>query len=57
MTNYAIEKYATPIGSITDVAAAMETLIETVVNSKTIRYYAILPYGSGSFIGVIHYDT
>lgn len=57
MTLYTITKKQIAPGSLDEVSAAMETYIETIDTTKTIRLYAIFQYGSGSYQGVIHHDT
>jgi len=59
MANYAITTY-TVTGDYATVAAALETKIETVTNTKVIRYWDILviPKGGGAVcIGILQYDT
>jgi hypothetical protein len=52
MANYAVTDHVTVQGSMVEVAALLETYLETVTNTFTIRLLQIEPVGSGQFIGV-----
>ena len=55
MTAYAITTYTT-VGDYDAIAAALETKLETVDDSKTIRLLNIVPRGN-EFFGIAMYDT
>lgn len=57
MVNHAVTTNVTAVGSFAAVAVLNETFIETIVNSKTIREIAIVPYGTGQFIGYVVVET
>ncbi len=57
MANYAVVDFLTALGDLETVMAAMEVHIETVDNTKTIRMMSIHAVASGTFQGVIIYDT
>lgn len=59
MANYAVTVYTTdPQNSVADAAALLETRLETVDTTKTIRLVTIMPRGnSGEFVGCAIYDT
>ena len=57
MANYAVTTYQTKIGSLADVIAAMETNLETIVNTKTIRAYELVHVGGDAFVGLVVYYT
>lgn len=56
MANYAITDHVTEQGTLEEVAAALETYIETVDNTKSIRYLRIHPEGN-LFRGVVLHDA
>ena len=59
MANYAVTTYTTE-GSAVVVAAALETRIETVDTTKTIRLYSIVQNqepSTNQCIGILVYDT
>lgn len=55
MANYVVTTYTTR-GSYDTVLAALETKIETVDNTKTIRLYDLKRQGN-DFVGILVYDT
>ena len=55
MTNYAITSYSVR-GDYDTVLAALETKLETVVNTKAIYLNSILERGN-EFVGVLQYAT
>jgi len=57
MTNYAVTDYVSPVGSAETVAAAIETKLETIDNSKTIRLVQVVPVSPGCFQAVIIFDA
>ena len=57
MANYAVTDYKTSESQLGTVIAALETKLETIDTSKTIRYIDVLPMGNGEFVGVIIYDA
>ena len=58
MANYSVTDQTTDSDSIEVVAAALETLIEAVDNTKTIRYCDIIPLPQqGKWKGVLIYDA
>lgn len=56
MVNYAVTDFRTSPGSASVVLSELETKLETIDDSKTIRYIDILPSGN-SFVGVLIYDA
>ena len=56
MANFLVTRFVTT-GTPEAVAAALETQIETVDNTKTIRVFSVLPRGGNDFVGVLIYDT
>ena len=57
MANYAVNDFVTSVGTLEAVAAAMETQIETIDNTKTIRLFDVQALASGMFQGVIVTDV
>lgn len=59
MANYAVEDFSTSIGTHAEVLAEMETELETVDTTKTIRAIGINPTGRDrdQCVGYIVYDT
>ena len=57
MANYAVTTWKSVISDLTTVLAAMDTQIETVVNTKTIRLFEVYHVGGGVYQGVMVYDT
>lgn len=59
MANYAVEDFSTSIGTYAEVLAEMETELETVDTTKTIRAIGINPTGRDrdQCVGYIVYDT
>lgn len=55
MANYAVEKYSVQ-GDYPSVLAAIETKLETVDATKTIRMVTVVPYGN-EVVGLVVYDT
>ena len=56
MANYAVTDFRTSVGNPSTVLAELETKLETIDDSKTIRYIDIIPSGN-SFVGVLIYDA
>jgi hypothetical protein len=57
MAAYAVVDYATPIGSLLEVIATMETKLETLDSTNnTIRLMDVKQLAGDSFVGVIIYD-
>jgi len=56
MVNYAVNDYATPIGSLDSVLAALETKLETIDNAKTIRLLEVKNVGA-DFRGILITDA
>lgn len=57
MANYAVTDHTTAVGSLEDVAAAMETYIETIDTTKTIRLFQIFRHSGAAFQGVVIHDA
>ena len=57
MANYLVTRYLTPPGPLPVVLLALETQIETVVDTKTIRHFGVYHVASDTFIGSLVYDT
>jgi hypothetical protein len=59
MPNYAVEDFVTSLGTHAEVLALMETELETVDDTKTIRLIGISPVGRDRdrCVGFIIYDT
>ena len=57
MANYAVTTWKSVISDLTTVLAALDTQIETVVNTKTIRLMNVYQMGGGAYQGVLVYDT
>jgi hypothetical protein len=57
MAAYLVTRYTIEKGSIEDAVAAMETQLETVTDTKTVRLAKILPTASGKYMVVLVYDT
>ena len=57
MANYAVVDYLTPTGTLVEVIAAMETKIETIDNTKTLRLVDVKQLSGDNFVGVLIYDT
>lgn len=57
MANYSVTKYTIVKGTIEDVITELETKIETVDDSKTIRLLQVLGTPDRQYMGIIIYDT
>lgn len=58
MTDYTFTAYQTGVkASVKDAIEALETQMETVANTKTIRLIGIEKAGTGGFVGYALYDT
>jgi|TARA_Y100000034_G_scaffold136090_1_gene210748 hypothetical protein len=57
MANYSVVDQVTKKGTLTQVADALETLVEAVDNTKTIRLLQIENVGGNQFQGVFVYDA
>lgn len=57
MANYAVNDWVSSITDLAVVLAEMETQIETIDDSKTIRLIGIHPVGSSICQGYIIYDA
>ena len=57
MANYAVTDWTSTAGSMEDVAAAIETKLETIDNSKTIRLLEVHQLGSALFQAIMIYDA
>jgi len=59
MPNYAVEDFTTSLGTHAEVLAALETQLETVDDTKTIRLIGVNPTGRDrdQAVGFIIYDT
>ena len=57
MANYAVVDYSTPIGTLLEVTAAMETKLETLDSTTNpIRLIEIHKTSGDAYVGVIIYD-
>jgi len=57
MTNFAVDDWSSSVGTVAEVLAEMETKLETIDNSKTIRGIGIVPIGSDMAQGWLIWDT
>lgn len=57
MAAYSVTRFTTVEDSAVAVAAAIETQLDTVTNTKVIYYADMLPLSNGKFIGVLVYDA
>ena len=57
MAAYSVTTQTVEYGTVELAAAGMETLIEAVTDTKTIRMAKILPTASGKYMVVLIYDT
>ena len=57
MANYAVVDYATPVGTLVEVIAAMETKIETIDGGKTLRLVDVKQLSGDNFVGILIYDA
>jgi hypothetical protein len=57
MANYAVIKWASKPGALTTVMGELETYIETVDSSKTIRGIGIVPIGSDNAQAWVVHDA
>ena len=57
MAAYNVTTYTAVKGTIEDATAAMETKLETVTDTKTIRLAKILKTADNNFCVVLIYDT
>ena len=57
MTNYAVVDWVSATGSLTVVAALVETYLETVTDSFTIRDISYVKVGNETFQAVIIHDA
>ena len=56
MALYAVTDYVSTEGTITAVLAALETKLETIVDSKTVRLIKTFELPNKQFVGVLLYD-
>ncbi len=57
MANYSVTKWVSSISDVAAVMAEMETQVEAVDDSKTIRLIGVLPVGSNICQGYLIYDA
>lgn len=57
MANYAVTDQTTAIGDLSTVAAELETLVEAVDNTKTIRLLEVVKVGNETFQGILIHDA
>ena len=57
MANYLVTRFQTAIAPLATVLAALETQIETVDNTKTIREFGVYQIAADTFVGALIYDT
>jgi tRNA A37 methylthiotransferase MiaB len=57
MANYAVNDWASDIGSMETVLAELETKLETIDANKTIRLITVQPVGNSNFQSGLIYDA
>jgi len=57
MAAYAVTDWVSDEGTITKVLADMETKLETITDSKTIRLEKVIQLNNRLFVGVLIYDA
>jgi len=57
MTNYSVTDWVSVVGSLSTVADAVETKLETIDNSKTIRLLEIKSIANQTFQAIMVYDA
>lgn len=57
MANFDLQTYTIVKGRVEDVVDALETKIETITSTKTIRLLDILQTGDRQYIGVVMFDS
>ena len=57
MTNYSVDDYVTGTGTVEEVAALLETRLETVVTGSGIRLITIIPQGKSKCKGILITDN
>jgi tRNA A37 methylthiotransferase MiaB len=57
MANYAVNDWASDIGSMETVLAELETKLETIDATKTIRLITVQPVGNSNFQSGLIYDA
>lgn len=57
MANYAVTDYTVKKGTTEDVVAALETKLETITNTKTIRLMMIIGQPDRQYMGILIYDA
>lgn len=57
MANYAVTDWVSTAGDLTTTLAAIETKLETIDNSKTIRYLDVKALGGNQFVAIMIYDA
>ena len=57
MVNFTVTRFQTAIAPLATVLAALETQIETVDNTKTIREFGVYQIAADTFVGALIYDT
>lgn len=48
MTAYSVNDWVSKVGPLVDVAAELETQLETIDSGKTIRLISVIPVGSNA---------
>jgi len=57
MAAYAVTDYVSTADTVEQCAAALETKLETIDNSKTIRYIDILQLPDNTYQAILIYDA
>ena len=57
MANFAVDDFLTSVASLTTVLAELETQLETIDNTKTIRLLDVKKIGNETFQGTLITDT
>jgi hypothetical protein len=57
MANYAVTDYVSAVGTLAEVMALVETYLETLADSKTIRMEGIVKHGNSTFQAYLIHDA
>lgn len=57
MANYSVTDYVTKPDKPENIAALLETYIETIDATKTLRLVTMIPAGGSAVIGVVIHDA
>jgi hypothetical protein len=57
MANYAVTDYVSAVGTLAAVMALVETYLETLADTKTIRMEGVIKHGNSTFQAYLIHDA